>query len=200
MPAVFQVSAIDSRLLYTGLVALIASLRLAELGVSRRNTRRLLAAGAREAGAGHYPAMVLLHTAFLAACPLEVWLLDRPLVPPLAAAMLLTLAAGFALRYWAIRTLAGRWTTRVLALPAAPPVTTGPYRYLRHPNYLAVILEVAALPLVHTAWLTALLFSPANALLLRLRVREEEAALEGAGGYSAHFAGRRRFLPGGGGS
>lgn len=191
-----QLAGIDSRLLYTGLVALVAAMRLVELRISRRNTASLLAAGAREAGAGHYPVMVLLHAAFLAAGPLEVWLLGRPFLPALAAAMLALLAAGFALRWWVIRTLGGRWTTRVLVLPGSPPVATGPYRFLRHPNYLGVMLEIAALPLVHTAWATALAFTAANGLLLRHRVRVEERALEAAGGYREAFAGRRRFLPG----
>lgn len=199
-----RIFGLDSRLLFTGLVLLVAVLRLVELRVSRRNRRRLLARGAREVGAGHYPVMVALHTAFLIAAPLEVWLLGRPIVAPLALAAAALLAAGMALRWWVISTLGERWTTRVLVLPGAPPVTAGPFRYLRHPNYLGVALEVAALPLVHTAWLTALVFSLANGWLLAVRVRVEEralaAALEGAGGYSAAFAGRRRFLPGGPGA
>lgn len=188
---------VDSRLLFTGLVLLVVAVRLVELALSRRNTRRLLARGAVEAGAGHYPAMVALHAAFLAAAPLEVWLLERPLVPALAGSMLALLGLAMALRWWVIASLAGRWTTRVLVLPGAPPVTSGPYRYLRHPNYLAVAVEVAALPLVHSAWLTALVFSMANGMLLAARVRVEEEALAAASDYRAAFAGRRRFLPGG---
>lgn len=196
----FRIFGLDSRVLFSGLVLLVAVLRLAELRLSRRNRRRLLARGAREVGGGHYPLMVALHTAFLIAAPLEVWLLGRPIVAPLAAAAAVLLAAGMALRWWVISTLGERWTTRVLVLPGAPPVTAGPFRYLRHPNYLGVALEMAALPLVHTAWLTALLFSLANGWLLAVRVRVEEKALEGSGGYSAVFAGRRRFLPGGPGA
>lgn len=165
-----------TRLLYTGLVALVALQRLAELTVSRRNEVRLRSRGAVEAGAGHYPVMVALHTGFLAACAAEVWLLDRPFVPALAAAALAVLLAASALRAWTLATLGGRWTTRVLVLPGEEPVTGGPYRHLRHPNYLAVVLEVAALPLVHTAWLTALVFSAADALLLWVRIRTEEGA------------------------
>ncbi|HXO21013.1 MAG TPA: isoprenylcysteine carboxylmethyltransferase family protein [Thermoanaerobaculia bacterium] len=170
----------DSRVLYTGLVAAIAALRLVELAISRRHVSRARARGAVEAGAGHYPAMVALHAAWLAACPLEVWLLGRPFVAPLAAAMLALLLLATALRYWAIATLGERWSTRILVLPGAPPVETGPYRWLRHPNYLAVAVEIAALPLVHAAWLTALAFSLANALLLRVRIAAEEAALSAA--------------------
>lgn len=193
---------LDTRLLFTVLVALVALQRLAELAVSRRNERRLRAAGAVEAGAGHYPVMVALHTAFLVSCLAEVWLLPRPFVPALAVVALGVLAAASALRYWTLRTLGGRWSTRVLVPPGAPPVVDGPYRYLRHPNYLAVVLEIAALPLVHTAWLTALVFSLANGVLLRVRIAAEEAALSsdasdasGTSSYERAFAGRRRLVP-----
>lgn len=165
-----------TRLVYSGLVVLVALQRLAELAVSRRNEARLRARGAVEEGAGHYPVMVALHTAFLAACVAEVWLLPRPFVPALAAAALAVLVAASALRAWTLATLGGRWTTRVLVLPDEEPVTGGPFRHLRHPNYLAVALEVAALPLVHTAWVTALAISAANAVLLRVRIRAEEGA------------------------
>ena len=172
----------DTRVLYTVLVVLVALQRLAELALSRRHERRLHSRGAVEVGAGHYPWMVALHAAFLASCLAEVWWLARPFVPALAAIALAVLVAATGLRVWTLRTLGGRWTTRVLVLPGAALVTGGPYRFLRHPNYLAVVLEVAALPLVHTAWATALAFSASNALLLRVRIRVEERALDGAGG------------------
>jgi methyltransferase len=190
---------IDSRALYTLLVALVAAGRLVELRIAEGNRRRLLAQGAVEAAPGHYPWMVLLHTAFLIACLLEVWLLDRPFLPALAAVSLVALVLAAALRWWVIAELAGRWTTRILCLPGVPPVTGGPYRFLRHPNYLAVIAEIAALPLVHTAWLTAAVFSLLNASLLRVRIAAEEAALTELSGYGPAFAGRPRLVPGGGG-
>lgn len=188
----------DSRLLYTLLVGGVACQRLFELRLAARNRRALLARGAVEAAPGHYPAMVALHTAFLAACPLEVWWLRRPFVPLLAAAMAILLAAAAGLRLWAIATLGERWTTRILCLPGAPPVTGGPYRHLRHPNYLAVVIEMAALPLLHGAWLTATAFSAANGVLLRVRIRAEEAALGSCSDYGAALAGRARLLPGAG--
>lgn len=169
--------AIDSRALYTLLVLLVAGERLVELVVSRRHERRLRARGARESGRGHYPAMVLLHTAWLWACPLEVWLLDRPLIPPLAIAAGLALAATMGLRYWVIATLGERWCTKVLVLPGEPLVAGGPFRWLRHPNYLAVAVEVFALPLIHTAWLTAAVLGSANLLVLGVRIRTEDRAL-----------------------
>ncbi len=171
---------VDSRVLYTALVAAVAAARLAELAVAGENRQRLLARGGVEAGAGHYPAMVALHAAWLLACPAEVWLLRRPLLPPLAVAMLALTGAAMALRYWVISTLGGRggrWTTRIVVLPGAPPVDSGPFRLLRHPNYLAVAVEVLALPLVHTAWLTAIVFTAANSALLAVRIRAEERAL-----------------------
>jgi methyltransferase len=189
---------VDTRLLYTGLVVLVAAARLVELRIARRNLERLLARGGIEVAPGHYPWMVLLHTTFLVACPLEVWLLDRPFLPALAAVMLPMLLLAAALRAWVIVTLEGRWTTRIVCLPGVPPVVGGPYRFLRHPNYLAVIAEVAALPLVHTAWLTALVLSLLNAWLLRVRIRAEEEGLARHSGYQEAFADRPRLVPGAG--
>ena len=189
----------DTRALYTLLVALVALGRLFELRVAARNRRRLLERGGIEVAPGHYPWMVALHTALLVSCPLEVWFLNRPFLPVLAGAMLFLLIVAAALRWWVISTLDGRWTTRIVVLPGVAPVTGGPYRFLRHPNYLAVILEIVSLPLIHTAWLTALVFSLANALLLRVRIRAEETGLSRVSGYEAAFADRRRLIPGGGG-
>jgi methyltransferase len=121
--------------------------------------------------------MVALHAAFLAACPLEVWLLRRPFPGLLGPIMAMLLVAATLLRYWAIATLGERWTTRVICLRGAPPETGGPYRWMRHPNYSAVVVEMAALPLLHGAWLTAVFFSGANLLLLRRRIAVEEEAL-----------------------
>lgn len=166
-----------SRWLYLGLILLVAFQRSTELRLARRNERLARAAGAIEFGAGHFPWMVAIHTSFLISCVAEVWLLERPFAPPAAGAMLLLLGIATALRYWAISTLGERWTTRILVRPGVPLVTGGPYRFLRHPNYLAVVLEIAALPLVHGAWLTAVVFSVANAVLLMVRIRAENAAL-----------------------
>lgn len=188
------VAGIDSRWLYTALVLAVVAERLVELVLTRRNAARLRARGGVEAGGDHYPWMVALHTALLIAAPAEVWLRDRPLVPILAAGSLLALGATMALRYWAISTLGDRWTTKIYVVPGEPPVLGGPYRFLRHPNYLAVIVEVAALPLVHTAWWTALAGSLGNALVLRRRIRAEEAALAAAADDSA-LAARPRLVP-----
>lgn len=188
---------LDSRSLYLVLIALVAVQRLAELALSKRNLALSLAAGGREVESGHYPVMVALHTALLIACPVEVYGLDRPFIPALALGCGIVLALATALRYWAIGTLGARWNTRIVVLPGAPPVTGGPFRFLRHPNYLAVILEIACLPLLHGAWLTAVVFSLANAALLRVRIAAEEKALAEASGYERAFAGRPRLIPSG---
>lgn len=172
----------ETRIGYTVLLGVVAIERLVELGVSRRNVRRALARGAREAGRGHYPWMVALHSSFLAACLLEVHGLRRPWVPALGVPMLLVLAGAMATRYWVIHALGGRWTTRVLYVPGDRLVTTGPFRWCRHPNYAAVAAEIVALPLVHTAWITAAVFSTANAVLLRRRIAVEENMLRRFGG------------------
>lgn len=168
---------IDSRWLYLALVALVVLERLVELAVARRNVARLLARGGRVVGDEHYGVMVALHTALLVAAPLEVWALERPFVAPLAFAMIGVLAATMALRHWVIATLGDRWTTRVVVVPGEPLIERGPYRFLRHPNYLAVVFEGAALPLVHAAWWTAIGFAVANFFLLRTRIRVEDEAL-----------------------
>jgi methyltransferase len=167
----------DSRVWYSALVAIVAIARLGELRLSRRHEHALRARGGHEVGAGHYPAMVAVHVGALVFAPLEVWVLDRPLVRPLAVAMLLLLAATFALRYWVIRTLGERWTTRVIVLPGLPLVSSGPFRFLRHPNYLAVALELPALALIHTAWIAAVVFGLLDLAVLRVRIAVEDRAL-----------------------
>ena len=187
---------IDSRVLYTSLVAMVAVMRLIELAISRRNIARLEARGAIEVGRSLYPRMVAVHTLFLVACVAEVWLLHRPVVWPIAAVAIGLLVAAAALRIWVMVTLGERWTTRVVVLPETAPVTGGPFRWMRHPNYVAVVVEIVALPMIHTAWLTAVVFSLANALVLSSRIRTEEKALAESGPYLNDMGDRPRFLPG----
>jgi methyltransferase len=167
---------------YTVLVLLVGLERLAELVVSKRNAAWSLSRGGVETGRGHYGVMVLLHTGLLVGALAEVWLLGREPVALLAWVMLAVVAASQALRWWCIATLGRQWNTRVIVVPGMPLVRRGPYRWLSHPNYVAVVAEGFALPLVHNAWLTALLFTVANALLLTVRIRVEAAALRAAGG------------------
>jgi methyltransferase len=177
----------------TGLGALYLE-RLAELLVSRRNARLALAAGGVESGRRHYALMVGVHALFPLACGLEVLALHRAFpgllgVMALAAALL---AQGA--RWWVVATLGWRWNTRIIVVPGAPVVTTGPYRFLRHPNYLAVMVEAVAVPLIHGAWLSAAAFGLANAALLWLRIPAEERALGQV--WATALAGKPRFFPG----
>ncbi|MFH8886149.1 isoprenylcysteine carboxyl methyltransferase family protein [Streptomyces californicus] len=162
---------------YTLLVLAVAAERLAELVVARRNTRWSRARGGVEAGSGHYPAMVALHTALLVGCLAEAQFADRPFPPVLGWAMAAVVLAAQGLRWWCVRTLGPRWNTRVIVVPGLPRVTGGPYRWLSHPNYVAVAAEGIALPLAHGAWLTALVFTALNAALLTVRIRCEDGAL-----------------------
>lgn len=186
----------DSRVLFTALVAVVGAMRLGELALSRRNIADLLNRGAVEAGRALYPWMVAVHACFLFSCLLEVWVLNRPPILVLAALMLMLLIFAAGIRWWVIVTLGERWSTRVVFIPGERPITGGPFRWLRHPNYLAVIIEFAALPLIHTAWLTALAFSVANGIVLALRIRTEETALAEASEYLLLMQDRPRFLPG----
>jgi methyltransferase len=163
---------------FTALVAVVGLERIAELVVSKRHAAWAFSRGAVEYGQGHYPFMVALHTGLLVGAVAEVWFLDRPFLPGLGWTMLALVVASQALRWWCIGTLGRQWNTRVIVVPGVPLVSRGPYRVLRHPNYVAVVVEGLALPLVHSAWLTAVVFTVLNAVLLRVRIRVEEAALE----------------------
>jgi methyltransferase len=184
---------VTSQDLYLGFLGLLGLERLGELLLSLRNARRARAAGAVEAGRGHYPVMVAFHSLFLLSCAAEVLLVPRSFPGALGWAALGVAVVAQALRYWAVASLGVRWNTRVLVWPGVPPVTSGPYRFLPHPNYLAVVLEMVAIPLVYGAWVTATVFSLGNALLLRVRIRSEEKALGPS--WAEAFGGRRRLLP-----
>ncbi|MFJ8698472.1 MULTISPECIES: isoprenylcysteine carboxyl methyltransferase family protein [Streptomyces] len=162
---------------YVILVLAVAAERVAELVVARRNAAWTLARAGVEHGRGHYPVMVALHTGLLVCCLLEPLLADRPFLPALGWPALALALLAQALRWWCIATLGPYWNTRVIVVPGARLVGAGPYRFLRHPNYVAVVVEVAALPLVHSAWLTATVFTAANAMLLTVRLRCENTAL-----------------------
>jgi methyltransferase len=165
---------------YTVLVLLVGVERLAELLVARRNAAWSRERGGVEYGGGHYPVMVALHTGLLAACLAETWLGHRPFLPALGWPMLALALGSQVLRWWCISTLGPRWNTRVIVVPGLPLVTGGPYRWFSHPNYVAVIVEGAALPLAHSNWITATGFTLLNLPLLATRVRCENSALAGA--------------------
>ncbi|MDB4985488.1 MAG: hypothetical protein JWN04_666 [Myxococcaceae bacterium] len=180
---------------YLFLVAAVVLQRLLEVRISRLNEAGLRARGASEHAPEQMPVMIAVHAAWLASCLLEVWLLHRPLTRWLALFALLLFCVGQALRLLAIRELGERWTVKIITLPGASPVTGGIFRYLRHPNYVGVVLEILALPLIHGAWLTALVFSVANGVLLSRRIAAEEHALSESGDYEAQFQGRPRMVP-----
>lgn len=163
---------------YVVLVVLVGLERVAELVVSLRNARWSFAQGGVESGRGHYPFMVVLHTGLLVGCLVEA--AHRPFVPWLGWTMFVVVLLSQGLRWWCIAVLGRQWNTRVIVVPGLRLVAGGPYRWLRHPNYVAVVAEGIALPLVHTAWVTALVFTVLNIPLLAVRIRAEEAALNSA--------------------
>ncbi|MCS7475891.1 isoprenylcysteine carboxyl methyltransferase family protein [Umezawaea endophytica] len=165
---------------YSVLIGLVAVERLVELVVAKRNLAWSLVRGGRESGFAHYPFMVVLHTGLLAGCLVEVWARDTGFRPVLAWSMLALVLAAQVLRWWCVRALGHQWNTRIVVVPGLEKVTGGPYRLCSHPNYVAVVVEGFALPLVHGAWLTAAVFTVLNAGLLVVRIRAEDEALRSA--------------------
>lgn len=163
--------------IYSAILVATACERLAELVVSKRNAAWAFARGGVEYGKAHFPYMVVLHTVFLIGCLLEPWVFDRPFLLWLALPMLALAIAAQGLRWWVITTLGPRWNTRVIIVPGLPLIQGGPYRWLKHPNYLAVVVEGFALPLIHSAWVTAIAFTVLNAFVLFVRIRVENKAL-----------------------
>ena len=163
--------------------------------LSNKNEAQMAAKGGQEHYPGHFKVMKLLHFSWFISMLAEVFFLKRPFLPALSGAAAVMFAAGQSLRYAAIRKLDWRWTVRIFTLPGEHPVTGGIYRYIRHPNYLGVILEIAAVPLIHNAYLTALGFSMVNGLLLAVRIHKEEEAMERANQYKTTFSALPRFLP-----
>ena len=168
---------VSAQVLLAALLAVVLVQRAVELRLARRNEAQARSSGAREFGAAHYPAFFLLHGAWLLAWPLEA-IAGGPRLGPLWWLWLALFAGAEALRYWAIGSLGARWNTRILVIPGLAPIERGPYRWLRHPNYVAVVIELAALPLVFAAWRTALTIGVLNlALLLVVRIPAEVRAL-----------------------
>jgi methyltransferase len=182
--------------LFLGLLALVGLTRLAELAVSRRHRDALARTGVKPRNDPYYPLMVALHAGTLAGAAAEVVLLRRPFVPLLAWAASALFILGMGLRWWAIRSLGGHWNTQVMDSAALGVVVRGPYRWVRHPNYLGVFVELAALPLIHTAWITALTAAAGNAWILKHRLDIEEPILESHLEYRTAMAHKARFLPG----
>ena len=178
---------------YLILLAILVVERIFELYLSKRNASRAFQRGASEVGQSHYKVMVVLHSAFIASCAFEAVFFPRAIAPAIVWTALGAEIVAQMLRYWSIATLGDRWNTRIIVTQSAMPVTGGPYRFVRHPNYVAVGIEIAAVPLIGGAVVTAIVFSIANAILLVVRIRAEERALGST--WAAAFESRPRFVP-----
>jgi methyltransferase len=181
--------------IYLGLLGCVGLLRLLELRISRRNQARMIARGARLVPDSSFRWMVVLHTGILVSSAVEVVALHRRFVWGLAAPMAALFLAANVGRWWVIRTLRDAWTVRVMTLLPQAVAIAGPFRFLRHPNYACVFAEMLALPLIHSAWITAVAGSLAHILILRVRLRVEDAVLFAEPAYRAVMASKARFTP-----
>ena len=184
-----------TRAAYLGLLVAVGVVRLAELRVSRKHQRLLLAKGAQIAADPSFRWMVLLHVGVLVTAGAEVWFWRRPFIPALAAVCVLLFLLANGMRWWVIHTLGRQWSVEVIDSGALGVVDRGPYRFIRHPNYTAVFVEMLALPLIHTAWLTAAVSTPAHWLILRARVKTEDRVLMANPVYCAKMGRKPRFIP-----
>lgn len=180
---------------FTGLVCAVGVVRLVELAISQRRRRALRARGAAPVGERHFLAMVLLHSGILLASIAEAWIAGRPALPWLAPPALAMLLGASLLRWWVIATLGPHWNVRIMASLSLGVVTGGPYRFVRHPNYVAVFVELLALPLVHTAWITAVAGATAHVWVLAQRIRAEDEVLLADPVYRQAMGAKPRFLP-----
>ena len=182
--------------LFLGLLLAVGALRLIEMRVSKRHQREMAARGAARVDEPKFRWMVLLHAAVLIGAAVEVVVLERPFLPWLAAPMFVIFLAANALRWWVIRSLGAHWNVQVVDSTRLGVVTSGPFRYVRHPNYAAVFSELLALPLIHTAWITAIVGAIAHVGVLAQRLSTEERVLFANPDYRAAMSGKPRFLPG----
>ena len=181
---------------FLALLAAVGLLRGVELAISREHQRALATRGVPKAPDPYFRWMVILHAGILGGAALEVWLLRRPLIPLLAIVMAVLFALANVLRWWVIRTLGAHWNVQVMDSTRLGVIVSGPFRFVRHPNYAAVFAEMLALPLIHTAWITALAGSIAHVVVLAQRLSTEERVLFADPGYRSAMANKPRFLPG----
>jgi methyltransferase len=181
---------------FLALLVAVALLRLVELRISKRHQRDMVGRGATKVDEPRFRWMVALHTAVLIGSAVEVVFLHRPFIPALAAAMFVIFLAANAVRWWVIRTLGDHWNVQIVDSTRLGVVTSGPFRFVRHPNYAAVFAEMMALPLIHTAWITALVGTVAHIVVLSQRLSTEEQVLFANADYRAAMSGKPRFLPG----
>jgi len=181
---------------YLALLAAVALLRIVELRISKRHQAQMVARGASRVEEPRFRWMVALHTAVLLGAAVEVVFLRRPFFPVLAACMFLIFLAANVVRWWVIRTLGEHWNVQVMDSTRLGVITSGPFRFVRHPNYAAVFAEMLALPLIHTAWITAIAGTLAHMVVLAQRLSTEERVLFANPDYRAAMSGKPRFLPG----
>ncbi|MEA5509998.1 isoprenylcysteine carboxylmethyltransferase family protein [Crocosphaera sp. UHCC 0190] len=166
-----------TRWIFVGIIICVILQRLFELRISQRNATEILAQGGQEYSDNLLGVVKILQVSWWVAMIAEVWYFDRAFILSLAVIGLIATIAGQVLRYLSMQALGNRWTLAIMTIPGLPLVDTGIYRYLRHPNWLGVILEIFGLPLIHNAYLTAIVFSLANGLLMIQRIQTEEKAL-----------------------
>ena len=181
---------------FLGLLLAVAGLRIFELRVSRRNQQRLIAQGAVKVDKPPFRWVVLVHTAVLICAALEVVFLHRPFIPLLGASMFALFIGSNLVRLWVVRTMGQHWNVQVMNSTSLGIVTSGPFRFVRHPNYAAIFVEVFSLPLIHTAWLTALLGCIGYAVAISQRILVEEGVLMQNPQYRATMGAKPRFVPG----
>ena len=181
---------------YLILLSLVAILRLYELRISKHHQKEMVAHGASKVDEPRFRWMVLLHTGVLVGAACEVVFLRRPFIPVLAAVCFTIFLAANAIRWWVIRTLGEHWNVQVMNSTGMGVITSGPFRYVRHPNYAAVFAEMLVLPLIHTAWITALAGSAAHVVVLSQRLATEEKVLFSDAHYRDAMSSKPRFLPG----
>ena len=181
---------------FLGLLVAVGALRLLELRISSKHQQQMISRGAAKIKEPNFRWMVALHTAVLIAAGLEVIFLKRPFIPVLAAVMFALFLVANGVRWWVISTLGQHWNVQVMDSTRLGVINSGPFRFVRHPNYAAVFTEMFALPLIHTAWLTALIGSVLDIVVLWRRLSTEERVLFANPDYRAMMAGKPRFLPG----
>jgi methyltransferase len=181
---------------FLALLLAVGLLRIFELGVSRRHQQQMIASGASKVNEPQFRWMVFVHTAILIGAALEVVFLHRPFIPILAAMMFLLFLTANAIRLWVVRTMGKHWNVQVMNSTSLGVVTEGPFRFVRHPNYAAVFVEMVSLPLIHTAWITALLGCVGCVATISQRIALEESVLFANPAYRTAMAGKPRFLPG----
>jgi methyltransferase len=184
-----------TRIAYIVLLVVVGLGRFVELGISRRNQKALIANGAAKVSEPHFPWMIVVHTAVLIGAGLEVIFLHRTLIPTLAIPMVILFLLSNALRWWVILTLRSHWNVQIMNSARLGVVSSGPYRWVRHPNYVAVFLELIAVPLIYTAWISALIAAVGNGWVLHSRLAIEDPMLLSDSGYRAAMGNKPRFLP-----